>query len=56
MLRIVVTLALALAAPMALVAAGGPPITTPAALAGYLRDTPIDRSPLGALSPDQPSA
>ncbi|MBU6247372.1 MAG: hypothetical protein KGN77_06410 [Xanthomonadaceae bacterium] len=28
-----------------------PPITTPAALARYLHDTPMKRSPLGAMPP-----
>ncbi|MGA0586032.1 TlpA family protein disulfide reductase [Dyella sp. KRB-257] len=50
MLRIAFAAALALLAPIAS-AADTPPITTPEALARYLRDTPIERSPLGALSP-----
>ncbi len=49
MLRFVAA-ALALLAPLAN-AAGTPPITTPEALARYLRHTPIERSPLGAFSP-----
>lgn len=50
MLRIAFTATLALLASSAR-AADTPPISTPAALASYLRDTPIERSPLGALSP-----
>lgn len=50
MRRIALSTTLALLAPVAL-ATGTPPITTPAALARYLRDTPIERSPLGALPP-----
>lgn len=48
MLRIALAAALVLLAPIAR-AAGTPPITTPEALARYLRHTPIERSPLGAL-------
>lgn len=50
MLRIVIAAALVLLAPIAH-AASALPITTPDALASYLRHTPIERSPLGALSP-----
>lgn len=49
MLRIALVAALTLLAPIA-TAADTPAITTPEALRTYLRDTPIERSPLGALS------
>ena len=48
MRRIALSTTLALLAPVVL-ATGTPPITTPAALARYLRDTPIERSPLDTL-------
>lgn len=50
MLRIALAAALALPAPI-VGAASAPPIATPEALASYLRDTPMARSPLGALAP-----
>lgn len=55
MLRIALAVALAIVALTASAAAGAPavtaPIATPEALACYLRDTPMERSPLRALSP-----
>ncbi|HEU4669873.1 MAG TPA: hypothetical protein VFR91_04165 [Dyella sp.] len=50
MRRIACIIALALSAPGAR-AASAPPISSPAALKAYLADTPIEHSPLGALSP-----
>lgn len=50
MLRIALATTFALLAPVAH-ATSSPPIATPAALARYLLDTPIERSPLGALPP-----
>lgn len=50
MLRIALATTFALLAPVAHVTST-PPIATPAALARYLLDTPIERSPLGALPP-----
>lgn len=51
MLRIVVAATLALLASGTSAADTPPPITTPDSLARYLRETPIERSPLGALPP-----
>lgn len=51
MLRLMLAFALALIAVDASAATGTAPITSPEALARYLRDTPLAQSPLGQLSP-----